>query len=165
MSSRRQTVTIEFVPPELSRVATSLEQLRTAGSGWMNLMPGVDEDAAAPQPAAGLFAFFGNRQAPVTMATIMPPRLDRREREGMTIGMMHPTGGKSVARLAEAGVDVPENWTVRQDHTRRGLLVRTSPDAAGADAIAWSVAAGTALCRVETTGSWRAVVYLPSVSP
>ncbi len=161
MSARRQTVTIEFVPPELSRVATSIEQLRSAGGGWVNLMPGVDEEMAQPQPAAGLFAFFGNRQAPVTMATIVPPRVDRRDREGMTIGLMHPTGGKSVARLAEAGVSIPEGWTVLQDHPRRGLLVRTRPDDAGADAAAWSVKAGTALCRVETTGSWRAVVYLP----
>jgi hypothetical protein len=161
VSARRQTVTIEFVPPELSRVATSLEQLRAAGGGWLNLMPGVDEEVASPQPSAGLFAFFGNRQPPVTMATIVPPRLDRRDREGMTIGLMHPTGGKAVARLAEAGVSVPEGWAVRQDHPRRGLLVLTRPDDAGADAIAWSVAAGGALCRVETTGSWRAVVYLP----
>ena len=161
MSPRRQTVTIQFVPPELSRVATSLEQLRAAGTGWVNLMPGVDEDAVPPQPAAGLFAFFGNRQAPVTMATIVPPRLDRRDREGMTIGLMHPTGAKSVARLAEAGVTVPEGWTVRQDHARRGLLCGPPRMRRGADAIGWSVAAGAALCRVETTGSWRAVVYLP----
>ena len=76
--SARQTVTIEFVPPELGRIATSLEQLRSAGGGWVNLMPGVDEDEGPPQPAAGLFAFLGNRQAPVTMATIVPRRLDRR---------------------------------------------------------------------------------------
>ena len=29
------------------------------------------------------------------------------------------------------------------------------------DVVEWSVRAGTALCRAEMTGRWRAVVYLP----
>ena len=37
------------------------------------------------------------------MATVMPPKKDRRATEGVTVGLMHPTGGKAVARLAEAG--------------------------------------------------------------
>ena len=52
---------------------------------------------------------------------------------------MHPTGGKAVARLAEAGVTVPDGWVVRQDHARRGLLLRTPVDAAEADVVAWCV--------------------------
>ena len=123
-------------------------------------MPGVDEEMAQPQPAAGLFAFFGNRQAPVTMATIVPPRLDRRDREGMTIGLMHPTGGSRWPAWPRGGVDT-RALDGAPGPRGRGPPVRTRPDDAGADAAAWSVEAGTALCRVETTGAWRAVVYLP----
>jgi hypothetical protein len=161
VSSGRQTKTIEFTPPELAEVAAALKSLREAGSGWVNLMPGIDEDAVAVEPQAGLFAFFGNRAPPVTMATIMPPKRDRRDSEGLTVGLMHPTGAKAVARLAEVGVTVPDGWVVRQDHVRRGLVVRTPVVAAEADVIAWCVRAGTALCRAEMTGQWRAVVYLP----
>ncbi len=124
-------------------------------------MPGVDEDAAEPETAAGLFAFFGNRAPPVTMTTVMPPAGKRRGRDGITVGIMHPTGSKAVARLAEAGVEVPAGWVVRQDHARRGLLVRTTVDVAGADVVAWAMRAGAALCRAPMTGRWRAVVYLP----
>ena len=124
MSGRRATRTIEFRPPDVAGVADSLATLREAGSGWINLLPGIDEDAAEPEPAPGLFAFFGNRAAPVSMATVMPPKKERKG-EGVTIGLMHPTGAKAVARLAEAGVPLPEGWVVRQDHARRGLLVRT----------------------------------------
>jgi hypothetical protein len=74
---------------------------------------------------------------------------------------MHPTGARSVARLAEAGVAVPDGWVVRQDHARRGLVLRTSSDATPDDIVTWSVQAGTALCLVDMTGQWRAVVYLP----
>jgi hypothetical protein len=158
---RRQSRTIEFRPPELTEVADALAPLRDAGSGWINLLPGVEEEAADPRTSAGLFAFFGNRAAPVSMGTVMPPPKERRAREGVTVGIMHPTGAKAIARLAESGVPLPEGWVVRQDHARRGLLVRTPPEAANADILSWSVRAGAALCRADMTGEWRAVVYLP----
>jgi len=154
-------MTIEFRPPDVAAVAHSLAALREAGSGWINLLPGIHEDAVDPEPAAGLFAFFGNRAAPVSMATVMPAKKERRDAEGVTIGVMHPTGAKAVARLAEAGVEVPAGWVVRQDHARRGLLVQTPADASDTDILTWSIRAGDALSRVDMTGQWRAVVYLP----
>jgi len=162
MSSRRETLTIEFLPPDYDRTAAQLDRLRDAGSGWINLLPGVPEGAVDVDPPTGLFAFFGNRQPPVTMATVMPARAEKRSVEGMSVGIMHPTGPKAVARLAEAGVVVPESWVVRQDHARRGLVMRTSPDAAAADVVEWCVHAGTQLCMADMTGEWRAVVYLPN---
>ena len=161
MSSRRETMTIEFTPPDVAGVADALAKLRHAGGGWMNLLPGIDEDTVDPEPQAGLFAFFGNRAPPVSMATVMPAKPDRRDREGMTVGLMHPTGAKAVARLAEAGIALPDGWVLRQDHVRRGLVARTTVDADEAAVVEWCVRAGTALCRAEMTGRWRAVVYLP----
>jgi hypothetical protein len=160
VTSRRQTKTIEFTPPDYEGVGDELAALREAGDGWMNLLPGVYDEADI-NPPAGLFAFFGTRQAPVTMATVMPARLDKRHVEGMSVGIMHPTGGKSIARLAEAGVAVPAGWVVRQDHPRRGLVLRTAPDTGPMDIVTWCVQAGTALCMVDMTGQWQAVVYLP----
>ncbi|MGA2473054.1 MAG: hypothetical protein ABSG39_06115 [Acidimicrobiales bacterium] len=161
MSSGRETRNMEFTPPDVAGVADTLAKLRAAGSGWINLLPGIDEGAVDVQQPTGLFAFFGNRTPPVTMATVMPARKDRRDSEGMTVGLMHPTGAKAVARLAQAGVAIPEGWVVRQDHVRRGLVVRTPAVAGEADVIEWCVRAGTALCPAEMTGQWRAVVYLP----
>jgi hypothetical protein len=160
MTTRRETLTIEFTPPDSERVAGELDRLREAGNGWINLLPGVPEGAVDVDPPTGLFAFFGNRQPPVTMATVMPASAQRRDVEGMSVGMMHPTGPKAVARLAEAGVTVPEGWVVRQDHARRGLVLRTSSSARAADIVEWCVRAGTALCMADMTGDWRAVVYL-----
>jgi hypothetical protein len=160
VTSRRQTKTIEFTPPDIDGVAGELASLRAAGDGWLNLLPGVVDDADV-NPPVGLFAFFGTRQPPVTMATVMPARPDKRHVEGMSVGLMHPTGAKSVARLAEAGVVMPAGWVVRQDHPRRGLVLRTAPDAEPADVVTWCVQAGTALCMVDMTGRWQAVVYLP----
>lgn len=160
MTSRRQTRTIEFIPPDIGGVGEEVAALREAGDGWVNLLPGVFDDADI-NPPTGLFAFFGTRQAPVTMATVMPARPDKRNVEGMSVGLMHPTGAKAIARLAEAGVGVPDGWVVRQDHARRGLVLRAAPDSAPADIVTWCVQAGTALCMVDMTGRWQAVVYLP----
>jgi hypothetical protein len=160
VSSRRETRTIEFTPPDLGGVGDELAALRGAGDGWVNLMPGVVDEADI-NPPAGLFAFFGTRQPPVTMATVMPARHDKRDTEGMSVGLMHPTGAKAIARLAEAGVAVPPGWVVSQDHPRRGLVLRTAPDSLPAGILTWCVQAGTALCMVDMTGQWQAVVYLP----
>jgi hypothetical protein len=159
--SRRQTVTVEFTPPDEGEVAARLSELIAAGDGWMNLMPGVPEDSPDLIPPTGLSAIFGSRQLPVTMATLMPARSDRAAREGMTVGLMHPTGAKAVARLAEAGIAVPDGWVVHQDHARRGLLFRCPVGVNPAGVIEWSVRAGTELCRAEMTGRWQAVVFLP----
>jgi hypothetical protein len=154
-------LTIEFVPPDDGEVAVRLAEVRAAGDGWINLLPGVPEDSPDLEPPTGLFSFFGSRQAPVTMATLMPVRLNRRSGDDLTVGLMHPTGAKAAARLADEGVVVPEGWVVRQDHARRGLLLSVPTATPGRDVIEWSVRAGTALCRAEMTGRWQAVVYLP----
>jgi hypothetical protein len=161
VSARRGTVTIEFLPPDDGEVAARLAQVTDAGDGWINLLPGVPEDSPDLIPPSGLSAIFGSRQLPVTMTTLMPAKPDRKDREGLTIGLMHPTGARAVARLAEAGIALPEGWVVRQDHARRGLLLRCPVGVDGDEVIEWCVRAGTELCRAEMTGRWQAVVYLP----
>ena len=125
MSNRREVQTFEFRPPDNDRVAGYLRLVTEAGQGWINLMPGVASDEAqSTTVSAGVFALFGNRQAPVTMCTLMPASPSKQAFDGVTIGVLHPTGNKVVARLAEAGVPMPDGWVVRQDHNRRGLVVR-----------------------------------------
>jgi DNA-binding transcriptional LysR family regulator len=145
VSNRRDVDTFEFTPPDLDRVTGYLEHLSEAGQGWINLLPGVES----------------NKQPPVTMGTLMPPRPARRSVDGITVGLLHPTGSKAVARLAEAGVALPPGWLVRQDHARRGLVVLARLGAPEAEVVGWAVQAGTTLCREPMTGEWQAVVYLP----
>jgi hypothetical protein len=162
MSNRHEKETFDFRPPDNDRLSGYLHLVTEAGSGWINLLPGVEvDDTRSTTVSAGVFALFGNRQAPVTMCTLMPPSPNKQAYDGVTIGLLHPTGNKVVARLAEAGVPMPEGWVVRQDHNRRGLVVRAPRGAPESEIIEWSIAAGGALCREEMTGEWQAVVYLP----
>jgi hypothetical protein len=163
VTARRDVDSFEFTPPDIDRVSGYLHHLTEAGQGWINLLPGVDADEEERQTTPpGLFSLFSNRQAPVTMATLVPPRPARRGIEGVTVGLLHPTGAKAAARLGEAGVAIPPDWRVRQDHARRGLVLLASLGAPDADIVGWAIRAGTALCRTEMTGQWKAVVYLPS---
>jgi hypothetical protein len=162
VTSRRDVDRFEFTPPEFARVTGYLRHLTEAGEGWINLLPGVDAEENEQQTAPpGLFSLFSSRQPPVTECTLVPPRPSRRDTEGVTVGVLHPTGAKAAARLSEAGVPVPRGWLVRQDHARRGLVLLTPHGERASDIIAWALRAGTALCRTEMTGQWQAVVYLP----
>jgi hypothetical protein len=162
MNRRLPKEKFEFTPPDLEQACAALARVRQGGDGWINLLPGIPEDSVkAAEPSAGLFAMFGNRASPVTMATLIPPKADQRETKGVSVGLMHPTGGKAVARLALAGIDLPAGWLVRQDNVRRGLVLRTAANASEHEIVNWSVEAGEALCLVETTGRWQAIVYLP----
>jgi hypothetical protein len=161
-SSRRDVDTFEFTPPSFARVTGYLHHLTEAGKGWINLLPGVDADEHERQTLSpGIFALFSNRQPPVTMATLMPASPTKRATQGVTIGLLHPTGSKAVARLADSGVALPQGWLVRQDHARRGLVLLSRHGAPEDEIIDWALRAGAALCREETTGQWQAVVYLP----
>ncbi|MGO8859337.1 MAG: hypothetical protein ACLQRH_01000 [Acidimicrobiales bacterium] len=160
--SRRDVDTFEFTPPAFERVAGYLHYLTEAGKGWINLLPGVDADEHERQSLSpGFFALFSNRQPPVTMCTLMPASPTKRATHGVTIGLLHPTGSKAVARLADSGVALPAGWLVRQDHARRGLVLLSAHGAPEDEIIDWSLRAGAALCREETTGQWQAEVYLP----
>jgi hypothetical protein len=162
VTPRRDTDVFEFTPPAFERVTGYLHHLSEAGQGWINLLPGVDLDEDEQQTTPpGLFSLFSARQPPVTMCTLMPARPTRRAADGVTVGVLHPTGGKAVARLAEAGVEMPQGWLVRQDHPRRGLVILTRHGIPETEVIGWALRAGTALCRKEMTGQWQAVVYLP----
>ena len=162
MTTRRDVDSFEFTPPAFDRVTGYLRHLTEAGQGWINLLPGVEaeEDERQTTPP-GLFSLFSNRQPPVTMATLMPARPTRRATEGVTVGLLHPTGAKAAARLDQARVAIPVGWQVRQDHARRGLVLLASHGAPETDIVGWAIRAGTALCRQEMTGEWKAVVYLP----
>jgi hypothetical protein len=161
MKTRRDVDRFEFTPPDTARVTAYLENLIDAGEGWINLLPGLEEEREETL-GPSLFSFLsGARQPPVTMGTLMPPRPTRRAIEGVTVGLLHPAGTRVAARLADEGAGIPPNWVVRQDHVRRGLVVATPVGTGAEEIVMWSLRAGTLLCKEPMTGEWQAVVYLP----
>lgn len=116
------------------------------GVVYVNLRPGVDVEDVPP--VSGLGQLFGNRGAPVPLATWTPNE----------IGLQHGAGRRAVPLLADLGVAVPDDWYVASDHPRRGLVIRTY-QSRPADTLAWLVRAATAICPIPITAPWRAEVH------
>jgi hypothetical protein len=161
---RRRVEELEFVPGDTGPVVAEMARLAQAGDGWINLLPGVDEEEAeaeGPGRSSALSALFGSAQAPVTMGTWIPARPGRRLPEA-TVGIVHPRGRHAVAQLRDMGIPLPAAWRVRQDHNRRGLIVLVPAAASHAEVLAWALRAGAALATAPLTGSWQARIYQPS---
>jgi len=153
---------LEFKPGEADAVLEAMETISGAADGWINLLPGVDSDNAPTQPT-GLAALLSSRVPGAVMATWTPETRTRRGLQGASIGLLHTAGRFAARQLAGLGTPVPEGWIVRQDNPRRGLIVVAALDAPNTEVLDWIIAAGTALCTLDTSGSWRADIYLPKV--
>lgn len=160
--ARRPLEQFDFRPPTTAAVLGLMRILSEAHDGWINLLPGVPEEEVPP-PSGGIFsAIFGTTpEAPVSMCTWVPEGGRRGATVGQTIGILHPRGRFAVRQLGELGVPPPPGWRVRQDHARRGLVLRPSSGAAPLDVLDWTLRAGAALAVVPLTGTWQARVYLP----
>jgi hypothetical protein len=154
-------VTVEFEPPDEAAVLTFMSQLAEAHDGWINLLPGVAKEDV-PEPPKSIFGtLFGGPEGPVSMSSWFPAPAAGRLRDVVTIGIMHPRGRYAAAQLADLGVPVPEGWRVRQDHARRGLILRVPAAASHPDVLGWTLRAGEELTVIPVTGKWQARVYLP----
>jgi hypothetical protein len=150
---RPPTETLEFLRDEPDAVVERMAALADAHRGWVNLrplVPGDDADDGAPVRAAGIFGVFGGTGPPVPLCTWTPEE----------VGIQHAAGPKVARRLVELRAPpVPDGWGVTQDHPKRGLVVRPSPDASVAEVLRWLVAVGEALCQRPVSGWWLAAVY------
>lgn len=155
----REPAVVEFAEARRTPVVDRMVALTDAGSGWINLSPGLDVDVPPP-PRSALASLLGSRGPTVPLATWTAPG----RRDPATVGIQHAEGPRTVALLAERGVPVPAGWRRLQDHPKRGLVL-VPPAAATAgelDAVLdWLLRATGALCPVRRTGEWRAYVYAP----
>lgn len=134
-------------------------ELAAAGTGWVNVQPGIDA-GDVPPAQAGLFAVFSGRGPVVPVATWTAGAQRRRAApEPESVGIQHPAGPGAARRLADAGLAPPAGWRLLQDHPRRGLVLAVAPGTAHADVLTWLLRATAALSAVPVTGDWRATVH------
>lgn len=147
-----------FRSEDTAEVLSCMEDLaaRGDGRGWLNLQPWIDqEDQPATSPLGRMFSARGPE---VPLATWVPQHRRGRNDVQATIGISHPTGRFAVRRLADAGVEVPPAWVVRQDHTRRGLVFELPAEAGAGEVLTFLLAAMEVLSGVPTDVRWVADV-------
>jgi hypothetical protein len=153
----REPEVFEFRPGATEAVVEAMTELAAAQAGWITLQPGVHPDDAPP-PRSIMAGLFSGTGPPVPVCTWVAPQPSQKPPHA-ELGILHKAGPKVVARLADAGVAVPERWVVLADHPKRGLVVAVHPDSPVEDALDFLLAAGTALTRIPLTGSWQASVH------
>ena len=159
MSPRRASVEIvEFVPGEGDHGIVAVMEELSDGSGWLTLDPAFDEDFPPPQQTT-FGRLVSGRGPAVPRATWVPTDLSRRRPEPVSVGILHATGAKSVERLAEKGITVPDRWKVVADHSKRGLVLWVPIDIPHAHVLAWTTTAARALTRVPLEEQWRVAVH------
>ncbi|MCU1454677.1 MAG: hypothetical protein JWN46_2823 [Acidimicrobiales bacterium] len=139
--------------PAVDRMAAMAEH----GSGWVNFLPEVPEDAEVPR-GGGLFTIFTARGPAVPLATWTPASRAKPDAR-MEMGIEHGSGPQALARLAEHQLALPPGWRKRSDHPKRGLVVDAPGTTDLDDALWWLLAASHVLARAPLTGEWLAQLH------
>ncbi len=154
---RREPDEVEFRASNRDAVVARMAELAASRSGWVNFVPGVPDDVYVPRQ--GLLRFFGARGPEALMATWVPGEQTRSGTEPTTVGIQHAAGRRVVADLAAAGLPVPAEWRVMQDHSWRGLVVAVPDDADLDHLVGWLLAATEQVATFPLTGWWKAAFY------
>jgi hypothetical protein len=143
-----------------TEVVESMTALVTELDGWVTFEPLFDEESLPPVRASWLDIFSG-RGPVVPDARWVPGERKGEKVTPLSVGLRHPSGGRAVARLVEAGHPVPEGWRMVQDHPKRGLVLEARPGVdVDADAtLDWMFDALAALTPLPLTGLWRATFH------
>ena len=107
-----------------SAVVAAMLELSGAHDGWINLHPEVRPEDEPP-PRSGLTTLLlAGPVHDIPVLTWVAGKLNQhQEVQADSIGVQHAAGVRVLARLATAGLALPEDWKLVQDHPRRGLVV------------------------------------------
>jgi hypothetical protein len=137
-------------------------ELAARGEGWVNVAPDLGDDNPASVPGG----WFSSRGPQAPHATYLPPRAKRNGRhEPAQLGIEHAAGPKAARQLAAAGHGVPPEWQVRQDHSKRGLVLAVPAEAEAGDVVEWLLTAAGLLAQVPLGDDWLAEIWEPTVTP
>jgi len=138
-------------------VAAHRDIVVSAAQSWMNVRPYFgeqhDADMKWEPPLRRLFSAKGPY---VPHATWVPAHSRKRGFEPAAIGLSHPQGPSAVKRLVEGGVRMPSGWEVRQDHSRRGIVIVAGSDSTCKQTLDFLLDASEELSGVRLTGDWIA---------
>jgi len=134
--------------------AISCVESIAAGKGWCNIIPVTVDDV--PDLKVNIFGLWVNRGAVVASFVTFPPR------QGVvppsSLGVLHSRGRLGRERVVELLGGAL--FTIRQDHSQRGLLLEVPVEAAAAQVVDVMCTMTESLCDYELTGRWRLDLYV-----
>ncbi len=153
----RRSDTMQLVS-EMERISAAHQNIIvSAAKSWVNVRPyfgpQYDADMKWEPPLRRLFSARGPF---VPHATWVPAHTRKRGVEPAAIGLSHPKGPSAIRQLAEGGVVIPSDWLVRQDHSRRGIVIEVGADSTCEQALLFLLDASEELSGVNLPGDWVA---------
>jgi hypothetical protein len=124
------------------------------GKGWCNVVPGVTDDVKdLTMNGFGLWVSSG-----VCVASFVTEVPRHGADQPSSLGLLHTRHRLGRERIAAMLGNAP--FSVRQDHTQRGLLLDV-PSRTSADVVLDVMCTLTAqLCDYDLTGSWRLDLFM-----
>ena len=126
----------------------------SSGKGWCNVVPGVVEDVADLK--VNVFGLWVNKGVAVASFVTSAPR--HGEVLPSSLGVLHSRGRLGADRITILLGGAL--FTVRQNHSQRGLLLDVPADASAAKVLDVMCSMTASLCDFEMTGSWRLDLYV-----
>lgn len=134
--------------------ALSAVESIASGRGWCNVVPRVFDDMQDLKiNFTGLWVNQGVAKASFVTA---PPR--HGEAQPSSLDVLHSRGRLGSERISSLLGGAP--FTVRQDHTQRGLLLEVPADTSAARVLEVMCTTTASLCDFELTGDWRLDLYV-----
>jgi hypothetical protein len=150
---------LPFPRHDPSALVEVIERLAARGEGWVNIAADLGDGHPATVPGG----WFSAKGPDAPHATYVPPKARRNGRlDPAQLGIEHASGPKAARQLAAAGLSVPAGWRVRQDHSKRGLVLAVPPEVSARDLVTWLLAAAGLLSRATLPEAWVAEVWEPA---
>jgi len=129
-------------------------ELISSGKGWCNVVPGVVDDVADLK--VNVFGLWVNQGVAVASFVTSAPR--HGEILPSSLGVLHSQGRLAVERITILLGGAP--FTLRQNHSQRGLLFDVPVDASATKVLDVMCTMTASLCDYSMTGSWRMDLYV-----
>jgi hypothetical protein len=121
----------------------------SSGRGWCNVVPGVIDDVE--ELKVNSFGLWMNHGVTVASFVTSPPR--HGEAQPSSLGLLHTRGRLGRERITSLLESAP--FTVRQDHSQRGLLLEVPAATRATQVLEVMCTITASLCDYELTGNWR----------
>ena len=160
--ARSSPTLIEFSVGDDEAVVSAMDELAARHAGWINLLAESDPEDEPPARSGLSTLLLAGPVHDVPICTWVAGKIGRTGLQRDQVGIQHAVGTRVLGRLREEIGPLPEGWTLKQDHPRRGLVVEPSPNEAHSAVLAWMLEAGMLLSTVRLTGAWQAAIHRPA---
>ncbi|HEY1825932.1 MAG TPA: hypothetical protein VGG21_08255 [Acidimicrobiales bacterium] len=137
-----------YFSEDRSEALAAIESI-AGGKGWCNILPRIVDDDV---PDIHI-NFIGWTNRGITKASFVTEAPKNAQPQPSSLGVLHSGGRVGRARVTAMLEGAP--YSIRQDHSQRGLILIVPPSAASSEVLDVMCRFSSELCEYERAGGWR----------